>query len=452
MTLPLRRPRRSAAPVAAASPVTVLMPGAAAGEWVLLRRPVGRSAAASTAIPAAERFGPEADEATRQTFASLEAAAVNLLPEEEFHLDLPLDYGLIQRFILPTTEPDELEEMARIQLEKILPYPIEDVGMALQMIRQTGSETVLAVQAANHDRLLNLCQPLTTHGRWPLRVSLHAAAIAAGATPGENSALLYRAAGKMVVGICEEGRLSFAQTLSANSAEELAVELPAVFLGAELEGVPTAFQLVRLDERCADWLPVLQAALGVPVEIFRAEPAPEMAAPLGSPVEKDLSPASWRIERQRVLRRARLKRNVLLGAGIYLALLLVAFLVVGVMKFQVKRLDARLRDATPQVEKIKAADARWKSLAPAIDPNRAVAETLFQVCACLPPGDLVRLTLFDQKLNTIEIRGEATSQAALDFTEKIKSRPELRGYRFQTSPPAILPNGHAQFSITGTHN
>ena len=63
----------------------------------------------------------------------------------------------------------------------------------------------------------------------------------------------------------------------------------------------------------------------------------------------------------------------------------------------------------------------------------------------------MRLTLFDQKLDTIEIRGEAINQAALDFTERIKNRPELRGYTFQATPPVIMQNGKAQFNITGTH-
>lgn len=433
---------------AVASPVAVLMPGAAAGEWVLLRRPAAKPAAAGDDVLP----GTPGDGATRQTFPSLEAAAVNLLPEEAFHLDLPLDYGLVQRLTLPAAEPDELEEMARIQLEKILPYPIEDVGIALQTIRSNENEAVLSVQAAPYERLLSLCQPLTSQGRWPLRVTLHAVAIASGVASGENSAFLYRAAGKIVLGICEEGRVSYLQALSGGTAEALGAELPAVFLGAELEGVPTDFQFLRLDERCADWLPVIQTALGVPVELFRAEPPAAMAPALDVPVDKDLSPTGWQVERQRVLRRVRLKHNILVGVGAYFAALLLAFLVVGVMKFQVHRLDVRLRDTNPEVEKIKAADSRWKTLAPSIDPKRSVTGTFEQVWSCLPPGDMVRLTLFDQKLESIEIQGEATNQAALDFTEKIKSRPELRSYRFQTSPPAVLSNGHTKFSIIGTHN
>ncbi len=373
------------------------------------------------------------------------------MPGEAFNLDLPLDSGLIQRFVLPVAEPDELEEMARIQLEKILPYPIEEVGVISQMVDTGSRRRCWRWNDAAQTGCKTLCQPLTSQGRWPSHVSFHALAVAAACRRGENTALLYREAGKIVVGICEEGRLSFAQALEAADGEALAAELPGVFLGAELEGVPTTFQFVRLDERCAEWQPAIHAVLGVPVELFRAEPPPEMPAEIGKPVEKDLSPASWLAERQRVARRARVKRNVLVGTGIYLTLLAAAFLGLGVLKYRVKRLDTRLRETAPVVENIKAADARWKALAPAIDPARTAAETMYQVSECLPPGDTVRLTLFDLKLNTLEIRGEATNQAALDFTEKIKNRPELKGYRFQPSPPRPLPNGHAQFDIIGTH-
>ena len=98
------------------------MPGASAGEWVLLRRSAARASAIGP-VEADEALAPAVGTTTRQTFVSLEAAAVNLLPEEEFNLDIPLDFGLVQRFVLPSAEPDELEEMARIQLEKILALP-----------------------------------------------------------------------------------------------------------------------------------------------------------------------------------------------------------------------------------------------------------------------------------------------------------------------------------------
>ena len=175
--------------------------------------------------------------------------------------------------------------------KRFLPYPIDDVGIALQTIRRTEYEAVLAVQAAHHDRLLDLCQPLTAHGRWPLRVNFHALAITTGAIPGENTAFLYREAGKIVVGICEEGRLSFRAGAQRGNRRGTG---RASCLRYSWE---RNWKACRPRFNSCGWMSgapisksVIQAALGVPVEIFRAEPAPEIAAPLNSPLAKDLSP------------------------------------------------------------------------------------------------------------------------------------------------------------------
>ena len=90
-------------------------------------------------------------------------------------------------------------------------------------------------------------------------------------------------------------------------------------------------------------------------------------------------------------------------------------------------------------------------LAPAVDPARSVAETFFQVYQCLPTDGSVLLTAYDQTLDRVEIQGEAPGPSqADDFIVKLKARPELRAYRFDAEPPAILPGGHARFRLTGT--
>ena len=98
-------------------------------------------------------------------FASLDAAAANLQPAEPFVLALPIEMGLVQRLSLPAAEPSELEDMARIQLEKILPYPADSVGVVTQEISRDATDVVLAVETVYYDRLLALCQPLITRGR-----------------------------------------------------------------------------------------------------------------------------------------------------------------------------------------------------------------------------------------------------------------------------------------------
>lgn len=415
--------RRRPAPQAPAGPA-IVVPGAAAGEWEIIR-----------------------SGAARQTYASLEAAAVALAPGEAFRLELPVDAGLIQRLSLPPAEPAELEEMARIQLEKILPYPPESVGMTFQVIESRETEALLAVEAVHHDRLLAICQPLTSRGCWPAQVTFHALALAEAGAPG-TSALIYREHGKTILVGCENRRLSFAQSLGAHvTPDTLARELPAVLLGAELEGVAVGFSGARLDERCAELAPALEEVLQAPVEIISPE------AGQAETVKGDLSPPHWRVERLRSVRAARLKQRIWLGAGIYVGLLVLAFVAVGVLKFQVSRLDAKLSAGKPDQEFIIAAEQKWKTLAPATQPNRFLAEILLQVSECLPPNDAIQLTAFDLTPGTVAIQGEAPSTAAaVDFTEKLRARAELKIFQFTAQPPSSLSSGRARFNVSGRLN
>jgi hypothetical protein len=424
----LRRPRRSPTP-APVAPAAVI-PGAGAREWELCR-------------PAALPGGAW----SRQTLPTLEAAAMGpLAPGDPFVLALPLDAGLVQRLALPPAEPSELEEMARIQLEKILPYPTEDVGMSFQVIERRETEVILSVQAVHHDRLLAICQPLTSRGCWPTRVVFHAASLAAGASEGEISVLVYQEAGQIILALCEGGRLNFAQSLGSadQPPERVASELPTVLLGAELEGVSVAFTAARLDERCANMHTALEETLRVPVRRFTPEPNPVDG-------DNDLSPMHWREERLRSVRAARLKRRLWLGAGIYAGGMLLAFCALAVLKYRVSKLDARLRKEAPVQEFVRASEAKWKTLAPATQPSRFLAETLMQVYECLPPGNKVILTNFELTPTSIVVEGEASSpDVAVDFTEKLKASSELKAaYRFGPSPPAILTNGRAKFSVAG---
>ncbi len=429
----------NAAPAAVVATVALLAPGAEPGEWEL-SRPLSGSAP----------FG--AGTATRQTFASLEAAAVNLEDAERFVLALPLSLGLVQRLTLPAAEPSELEDMARIQLEKILPYPVESVSLALTEIARTDSEVTVAVDTVHSDRLTAICQPLVARGAWPLRVVFHARAIAEGVPAGETVAFLYREEGKSVLGVCEDGKLGFAQAVGGQTAGDLAAELPAALLGAELDGVPTNFAVLSLDRHAEDWSDVLRAALNVPVETFDAGRAGLLAASTARSGEAgDLSPAGWRAERLRNERLARLRRRLVLGVGIYLGVLLLAFVGAGALWVRLRVQRAHLSKLRAPAEYSEAASNHWRTLAPAIDPSRYLTESMREVYECLPADSSVLWTTFDVTPRSLSIQGEAPSpSAAVDFTDKLKARPGLRAYHFEAEPPAPLANGRARFHITGT--
>lgn len=423
-----------------ASAMAALLPGANAGEWLLCRR-----------VPAAAPgdFGPGAT--TRQTFASLEAAAANLEPADSFVLALPIEIGLVQRLSLPAAEPAELEEMARIQLEKILPYPVESIGLSLQEISRTETDVTLAVESIHQDRLTELCEPLLARGCWPRRVAFYPVVLAGGATPEEDAAFVYRSNDKHVLAICEHGRLCFAQVLGGQTAEDLATELPATLLGAELEGVPTSFGHVRLDDGLAEWKDTLAAALSVEITLFDPAGTALQAAPQP---EGDLSPAGWHAERQRGERRERLQRRLLLAAVAYAGILLLAFLWLGVRKIQVAHLDSQLAAVRPLATYSKDAANHWRALEPAVEPGESLAEVLKYVTDPLPPNNTVLLTGFDFRPGKLIVTGEApSSTAAVDYSEKLKAVPQLRTYHLEADQPVLQPtSGRWRFNVATPAN
>ena len=412
----------------------MLLPGAEAGSWELCRRlpaATGDTSAAAT---------------TRQTFPSLEAAAANLEPGDPFVLALPLELGLVQRMALPAAEPSELEEMARIQLEKILPYPAEAIGMSAQEISRTETDVILVVESIHQDHLLGLCQPLTTRGCWPRKVVFYPYALAGNLPAEDHTAFLYQTNGKHVLGIRENGRLSFAQALGGLTAEDLATELPAVLLGAELEGVPTNFAHVSLDERLAGWQDTLSAVLGVPLVPF--DPAGTALLAAAEP-GGDLSPAGWQAERLRDERRALLRRRVLLGLGIYGGILLLAFLWLGVRQWQVNHLDSRLATTKPLAQYSRDAGERWHALGPAVEPPQYLAEVMEDVYDALPPNDVIRLTGFDLTTRGLTVKGEApSSTAAVEYAEKLRGLSTLRSFHLEADPPTLQgTSGRWQFIV-----
>ena len=414
----------------------MLLPGPDAGEWELCRR-----------LPAAapDDTGPAAT--TRQTFASLEAAAANLEPGSPFVLALPLELGLVQRMTLPAADPAELDDMVRIQLEKILPYAADSVGMSTQEISRGEAEVVLAVETIYQERLLQLCQPLIARNCWPQRVVFYAYALAGNVPADDHTIFLYRGAGKYILGIRENGRLSFAQALGGQTVEDLVTELPAVLLGAELDGVPTTFRHLALDSRLADWRDTFAAALGAPVVLFDPAGTALLAAPRTG---GDLSPAHWQAERQRGERRARLNQRLLLAAAAYGGILLLAFLWLGVRQLQVSHLDSRLAAARPQAQYSRDAADHWRKLGPAVEPSEYFADLLLDVYEALPPGDTVQLTSFDLGPRGLTVQGEApSSTAAVEYADKLEALPALRSFHLKADQPTLQgTSNHWRFRVS----
>jgi hypothetical protein len=337
-------------------------------------------------------------------------------------------------------EGEDLREMVRIQLEKSLPYPAEEVTSDFEVIEQVNGECVISAVAVQNERLSELAAPLLNRNVIPRVVTVYAAQRLA-SHPGNGCALfIYPEAGSVVSAISENRKLSFARTIENGDSGGLELELPQLALSAELQGIDASFSNVLLDEKYHDLRDTVQQTLDTPTEIVGIETPP-------AATELNLLPAQWREQRARHERRGQWRKRLTWAAGAYVGIVALFVLQLLYLKINSARLDRQIKAEAPRSASVKATVEKWRTLAPAIDPHFYPIEILRHLFDSLPSPD-VRITQYNQSARQISIEGEAkTAALAYQFVDKLKKQPELQSFTFDMQSPRLLPNDHAQFHI-----
>ncbi len=375
-------------------------------------------------------------------FATLGEAVAAVPSGGRLHLALPCHDVLLERLKLPSTDRAELSGMLQLQLEKTLPYPVEEVSTDFEVLGTAENESTLLSVAAHSGQLDDLCQPMREAARLPEKITLYAMHVAAACPPDEVVLAIYAEQGTLVAAIVEHGKLGWAETLSGTDAETLAGELPRLLLPAEIDGVPTDFSRILLAQDLEPLEAPLREFFEQPVEFLSLEGT--LPEPAGN-----LLPPAWEADARRLERAGRIRQQLLTAAVVWLLVIAGAFIYLAWLKQQEKKLAAELAAARPELDFITTREARWMALAPAVDPARYTVELLYHLHKNLPNPE-VKITELDQQPTGWKVVGEAPSAAlAIDFVDKLKKDPELRAWQVQAGPPQILPNEHAQFTIFG---
>ncbi|MGI8432486.1 MAG: hypothetical protein ACR2MW_09390 [Chthoniobacterales bacterium] len=361
---------------------------------------------------------------------------------DDIVLGLPIDAILAQRLRLPTVDPSEFGEMVRIQIEKTLPYPLEEVTSDYEVIEQGETDSLVSAVAVHNQKLTELAEPLLNRGHIPRQVTLYAAQRAASHAAGGRALFIYPEGEKLVSAISENGKISFTRTLRTREPGQLERDLPQMALSAELQGISSSFANVLLSEDCLPLRDAVEGAFRQRPELIGAEMPPAAVA-------LNLAPASWKARRLALVRQAQWRKRALWAGGAYAGLFLLFALYVLILHFQVGRVKTAIARDADKVQFVKNTETQWKELAPAIDPRYYPVEVLFHLFQSLPTPD-VQITVYDQTARSLSVQGEAPSAAlAYQFAEKVKADPDLRTFNFDLGAPRILPNGHAQFRLEG---
>ncbi|MEP6685279.1 MAG: hypothetical protein ABJB22_00755 [Verrucomicrobiota bacterium] len=374
--------------------------------------------------------------------ASLEDALPLLSVSDQLIFGLPLSAVVAQRLRLPTVDPQEFPEMVRIQIEKAVPYSLDEITTDFEIIEQAEADSVVSAVAVHNGKLSEIAAPLLNGGFIPEQVTVYAAQRAATHAATGHALLIYREDETLVCVISENGKLSLTRMVEGLDAEQLQMDLPQLALSAELQGIGSSFPSVLLDESCLQLRETVEYLFASRPELINVETPP-------AAVKLNLLPESWRHRRRQLVRQAQWRRRLLWAGGAYAAVLILLALCLVGLRLAVGSLDRQVATDAPKVEFVRQTELKWKALAPAIDPRYYPIEVLLQIFDSLPSPD-VRITAYNQSARQVSVDGEASTTAlAYQFAEKVKKNAELRTFQFEMAAPRILPNDHAQFRLEG---
>ena len=378
-----------------------------------------------------------------RTVPTLAEAVAGLPADARLELGLPCQSVVIERHKLPSTDRTELAGMLELQLEKTLPFALEDVTHGFEILGQSENESTVLTVAAPYAQLDQLCAPLREQGRTPERITLHALRVAAACPAGETVLALWPEQEQTVAAIITDRKLAWAQPIVGLGPETVLAELPGLLLGAELDGAPTDFASIRIADACAGLTEGLAAQFGK--SVMPLGPLPGAMGAL------DLIPASWQADAKRSERRDRLKQNLLLAGVIYLVLVASAFIYLAWLKRQAHTAQAELDAMKPRFAGIDKQMARWDSLAPVVEPRRSIVEVLHQLTKTGQGIDAEKLTFVAMTFSPREwvLTCEGTTDGRFDFVQKLKRNKEIEDFDLQFPPERPLKGDKINFTITG---
>ena len=376
-----------------------------------------------------------------QSVATLGEAIAALPADANVELALPCQSVLIERHKLPSTDHAELADMLQLQLEKTLPYPIEDVSHGFEVLSQGENESTVITFAASRAQLDTLCAPLREKGRIPGRITLQALRVAASCPETGTILALWPEQGQTACAIISEGRLAWAQPVPGTGADAVLGELPGLLLSAELQGVPADFSEIRISEEAADLTDALARHFGKPVHRLGLLP--------GAKSSLDLLPPAWQSELRSRTRGDSLKQNLLIAGVVWLVLVAAAFGYLAWLRHRAL-VTQREHDAMkPRFASIEKQMSRWESFAPVLDPKRYPTEVLHQLVKAWQQDEKLQFTSFKFLPREWVVTGEGTTDARFALVTRLKKNPELDSFDLQFPPEQPLKDDRFSFSITG---
>ncbi|MFM2143276.1 MAG: hypothetical protein RLZZ476_1820 [Verrucomicrobiota bacterium] len=369
-------------------------------------------------------------------------------PGDAAHLARPLMIGLPAAacrsigLCVPNAEPDLLEQLIHTALERRgLRLDTAKAGKNFRwhLLGQSAGQAIVSVDV--------LAEPFPE-----ALIAEHAGDYTAALRLVEMPAgqiVILEEQGNVVLAVGHHGKLFhshiFAQSPAADDAIALETTLARLAIESELgEGCISGVTLVGsgFDASLASRL---GRALSLPVgTLGELPPKRESEAKNWS----KMLPAAVREAQAARASRSRLVRWVILGSGLALSLVFLAYAYLVSQERIVADLEQQVELIREPASAVRETAQRWKSYSPAVDPQRYPMFLLAEITR-LMPGTGIVIREFEVKGNSIDIRGEARdAQIAFAFIEDFKKNKVLSRYTW-TSPSPEVKGTTATFRAQG---
>ena len=397
---------------------------------------------------------PDGDELAQQDTASVdfsgdtaeELIASIELPENvtdrlagDITVPLRTSELLMRIMEFPTVEKDEITDMVGFQIDKISPFPPEQLAISHEVLQQTEEASLVLMAAAKRSCIDAIGDTFKEKG---VRVHGIDARVLGwmelledeGHVAGDDCEIFIiddRIDFSLVVvasGIPAAFRMLDTKLDDTTTVDELAAEISYTLTTLDTERdlpAPSAIQFWSLGDLAADVRAKLSEKCGLPVNPHSLASLPPLSEgivrrTLDDKSHIELVPREW-IEyekRKQLLRRFTLISSSIVAVWIFV--LLVFFTVYKVRDIRQGRIEKRLAAIEPDAKQALENRRKLKALKVYTDRSDSALECLRELTQLLPPGNIEFASYNYKKGKGVTLRGTASSdESVYDFFESL---------------------------------
>lgn len=334
-------------------------------------------------------------------------------------------------------EQAHLRDMAVLHLERLGVHVTDPAnGLQIRSIATRDGAHLVCMVALKDSGI-----PTMEKGKLPDEVVLSADCLPL----PNNTMVIYRELGRLVLAITHQSQLIYASPLSSRDLDAHALgEVNQLCLQLGFQGVLAQVHNIVL------WLD----GEGDLEEVRRVTGLTAVRLPCPAPIipalgRSPLIPAELLVSRQQLASAARVRVWALMAGFATAAAVATLAVLISLATQDRDLLRERVAELTPQASQVLDQKRRWDEAAPAVDPTLFPMQVLLD-CMVPAASSEVSMTHFEWTPEQLLLRGRMPSPSlALQYAKEVTEVKGLAHYQWETPAPTIASDNSATFEVKG---